>query len=156
VLSHALRLHIDTLVETGTYMGQMVDAQKGFFKTIYSIELSTDLHARAVKKFRRYDHIRLIQGDSGERLAEIVDALTGPALFWLDGHYSGGITALGSKECPIIEELGHILRSRYSHTVLIDDARLFVGGEYPTIAELERLLGVKLPVENDIVVWQKQ
>lgn len=150
VRSYAMDYGLDTLVETGTYLGTMVEAQRKYFKQIYSIELSKDLHARAVKRFKKYDHIHLIQGDSSHALSMI--DLTGPALFWLDGHYSGGITAHGDKECPILEELEHIEKSPFDNVILIDDARLFTGGAYPTIDELETLLGRKVRVGADMIV----
>ena len=31
-----------------------------------------------------------------------------PAIFWLDGHYSAGITAMGEQATPIFKELTHI------------------------------------------------
>jgi hypothetical protein len=62
-----------------------------------------------------------------------------PCLFWLDGHYSSGVTALGDKETPVEQELRTILRHPVpGHVVLIDDARLFVGeGDWPTISTIE-------------------
>lgn len=155
VLSYAMRKNLDTLVETGTYLGMMMDAQKDYFKKLYSIELSKDLHSRAASKYRNHPQIEFIQGDSSDKLGELIPKLTGPVLFWLDGHYSGGVTALGEKECPIFEELEHVKKSPYKNTVLIDDARLFVGGAYPTVEELEEFLGTTLTVENDMIVWEQ-
>jgi hypothetical protein len=44
-------------------------------------------------------------------------------MFWLDRHYSGGFTAKGEKDCPIIEELDAISNgSHLKHSILIDDA----------------------------------
>src|SRR5436305_13608114 len=40
-----------TLIETGTYMGEMVEAQKARFKKIFSIELSNELFKRARQRF---------------------------------------------------------------------------------------------------------
>lgn len=140
------------LVETGTYQGDMVEAQRPYFREIYSIELSRELHDAAKKRFDQ-PHIHLLQGDSGEMLGNI--HLSEPTLFWLDGHYSGGITALGDKECPIFEELAHIKNSDLKHVVLIDDARLFTGGAYPTVPELESFIGAPLEVAADMIIWKK-
>ena len=102
---HKKKFDLSILVETGTYLGDMVEAQRNNFKKIYSIELSEKLFRKTVNRFKPYPHIQLLLGDSGAKLNEIVPGLDQPALFWLDGHYSGGITALGSKECPVPEEL---------------------------------------------------
>lgn len=126
------------LVETGTYMGTMVEAQKKIFKKIFSIELGVDLFKDATKRFKKDKNITIVHGDSGKVLPEILLKINEPAIFWLDGHYSAGITAKGEKDCPIFEELNAIFDSKkFNHILLIDDARLFVGkGDYPTIDKL--------------------
>ena len=156
VTTFALLNKHDTFVETGTYMGAMVEAQRNYFKKIYSIELSEELAEKARKQFSPYPHIEIIQGDSGVKLAEVVSGLNGPALFWLDGHYSGGITALGSKECPAYEELQAIKASPYAHTVIIDDHRSFAQDTYPAVEELEELVGEKFLIGADAMIWQKR
>ncbi len=117
------------LVETGTYIGDMVEAQKKRFKQIISIELGFDIFEKAQKRFRNDKNVIIIQGDSGKVLPEILKGINEPAIFWLDGHYSGGETAKGSKACPIYEELKAILNSKINHVILIDDANLFIGKE---------------------------
>lgn len=151
---------IDILVETGTYLGDMVEAQKKFFKKIYSIELSTRLYKMAKKRFYRDANVEIIQGDSGRMLSKIVNQLDKPAIFWLDGHYSGNITAKGDKECPVFEELDAIFNGKVkNHILLIDDARCFVGqGDYPTIDELAKYIEgknpeYKLEIKKDIICF---
>lgn len=146
------------LVETGTFRGDIVAAQRKNFKHIYSIELSEKLYAKALDRFRSFDNITILQGDSGIVLNEIVCLLTQPAIFWLDGHYSAGETAKGDKDCPIFEELDCILiKNLHKHVLLIDDARCFNGqGDYPTIENLTAYIKSKnnqyeLEVKNDII-----
>ena len=135
------KFHSEILVETGTYMGDMVEAQRDQFKKIYSIELSEKLFKKAQKRFKDHMHIKIVQGDSGTVLNKLMAEIDKPALFWLDGHYSGGITAKGEKECPVPEELKIILKSPLSHIILIDDARLFNGThDYPTIDQIEEII----------------
>jgi hypothetical protein len=126
------------LIETGTYMGQMVDAMKDIFKKLYSVELSVDLWKRAVNRFSKYKHITIVHGDSGKVLKEITKYIDEPAIFWLDGHYSAGITAKGDKNCPIFEEIDAIfMYKKFNHILLIDDARYFKGqDDYPSLDEL--------------------
>src|SRR5690606_6000061 len=137
VKTYQREYHCRTLVETGTYMGAMVDAQLPNFDTIYSIEIDHDLWAAQFQRFRNRPSVHIIEGDSGEILKSIVPLLYEPALFWLDGHYSGVGTGKGSKDCPIFEELAAIFDSPYNHILLIDDARCFDGtSDYPTIEDL--------------------
>lgn len=146
------------LVETGTYLGDMVFAQLQFFESIYSIELSEELHQRAKARFSAFPKVLLLQGDSGLRLKEVVKELNEQAVFWLDGHYSGGITARADRDCPVVEELKAILESPYNHVILIDDARLFNGTrDYPSLVEIEALLKPRLRsysmnIEADVIV----
>lgn len=149
---------ISTLIETGTYKGDMVQAQRNVFKKIYSIELSVPLYERAIKRFAEDEKIQILQGDSGYVLPQIIKELDEPAIFWLDGHYSSGETAKGDKECPIFEELNSIFEGKeLSHVLLIDDARMFIGkNDYPTIDELEKFIkqgGIdfKMEVLYDII-----
>ncbi len=148
----------NVLVETGTFLGDMIEAQKRFFKSLHSVELSPELFELAKKRFLKDSNVFLWQGDSGEVLRDIVVKLDEPALFWLDGHYSGDFTALGKKECPVLEELEAIFSGRnFDHIILIDDARLFTGeGDYPKIEELNALVSAKnnrykLLVKDDII-----
>ncbi len=152
--------NISILVETGSYLGDMIEAQKRRFKQIFSIELGVDLYSNAVKRFKRNKHIKILLGDSGKVLPNILSEINEPAIFWLDGHYSAGITAKGDKECPIYEELDAIFNSKkFNHILLIDDARCFNGeGDYPTIEELSyfiksRVKDYKVEIKNDIISY---
>ena len=146
------------LVETGTYKGDMILAQKDHFKKIYSIELSQVLFEKAKQRFRKYSYVTLLQGNSGEVITNVLNELTEPAIFWLDGHYSGGITAKIEKYSPIVEELQTLIaNNRLQHIILIDDARGFTGEHgYPTIREMKELagknfLGYNFSVDEDII-----
>lgn len=148
-----------TLVETGTYLGDMVSACLSDFSKIISIELSQELHDRAQAVFQEADHVTLVHGDSGKVFRTLAPALQSPCLFWLDGHYSSGITARGPKDTPILEELNSIGISQYSSqsAILIDDARCFDGkGDYPSVEVIQRLCSDLFPqhrflVSHDII-----
>jgi hypothetical protein len=147
----------EVLVETGTYLGDMIEAQLNDFKEIYSIELSQKLFNKAKDKFKNYSQVTILNGDSGIVLNKLMDKIDKPTIFWLDGHWSGGITAKAEKECPVPEELEAILKSSLLHVILIDDARLFNGThDYPTIDEIKKIIvdnGQKyiLEVKDDII-----
>jgi hypothetical protein len=149
--------NVDIFVETGTYMGDMVCAMKNKFKKIYSIELSHDLRERAVRKFKNQKHITILWGDSGKVLCDIIPEIKERAIFWLDGHYSAGITAKGEKNCPIFEELTAIFSSSINHILLIDDARCFDGSDdYPTIKALSEFILLhrdksEIEIDDDVI-----
>lgn len=158
IKSYAHEFHLVTLVETGTYLGEMVEATSRLFQRIFSIELDPTLYAQAKQKFSKLKHVTILQGDSGEVLPGILADIHQPCLFWLDGHYSGGNTAKGEKETPILSEIDIICRHRINrHVILVDDARCFDGsGDYPTLADLEQFVRERRPdavfeVKDDII-----
>jgi len=156
---HACRI----LVETGTFLGEMVSAMRPHFARIVSIELSPKLFRRAQRKFASDRRVSIIQGDSGKVLSSVLKEIAEPCLFWLDGHYSEGITAKGDRETPILQELEHIFQHPVeNHVILIDDARCFNGTrDYPTLAQLERFMRERRPgwqfeVSDDIIRFHKR
>lgn len=149
----------EILIETGTYLGDTVFSQKENFKRIISIELSDKLHKAAERRFRKYAHINILKGNSGDLLPFIMPDIKERSLLWLDGHFSGGATARGEKESPIFRELDAVFsNNNLLHIILIDDARLFVGKrDYPTFDELKDYVRTKNPdykisVETDIII----
>jgi hypothetical protein len=155
---YADRHGLGVLVETGTYLGDMVNAVRGEFRQIYSIELDPALQRRAAERFADRENITILQGDSARVLPALLAQLDSPALFWLDGHYSADITAKGEKDTPIVSELeGIAAHSLKGHVILIDDARCFNGThDYPTLKELEGIARRHWPassfeVQDDII-----
>jgi hypothetical protein len=158
VLKFASSFDLKIFIETGTYKGAMIEAVKNSFNLIYSIELSETLYNIVINRFKGYSHIKLFNGDSSHILRKILQGLKSRALFWLDAHYSGGETAKGITDTPIIEELTMIFQhSTKDHVILIDDARLFNGlNSYPSMKELVNFVSangsnMKIYIQNDII-----
>jgi hypothetical protein len=158
VKQYAKLFSIMTFIETGTYRGEMVEAIKTTFDRIYSIELDSTLYETAKQRFSKSRSITIIKGDSGRVLPKLLKSIKSPCLFWLDAHYSSGITGRGELETPIMKELQCILsHSIKKHVILIDDARCFVGkNDYPTIRELKRFVfninpDLVIKIENNII-----
>jgi hypothetical protein len=152
------KFNLDTLVETGTYLGDTVNRARGCFKEIYSIEVDSALFNKAQKKFSCFKGIHILKGDSAEVLAEVIVEIKTPALFWLDAHYSGGITSGDAELSPIVKEVEGILKANnLEHVLLIDDAHLFNGQHgYPDIEFLDKLIRKYRPewclyLENNII-----
>lgn len=139
-------------VETGTLFGDMTYAHRDRFQRLYSIELDDQLYERAARRFQSYPHIHILHGNSGEKIAEVLREIDRPCLFWLDAHYSGGVTARGDEMTPIIDEIRHILNhSVCGHVIVIDDARLFNGNDgYPTFRVLRDFVE---SIDNSCLTW---
>lgn len=141
-LQHYARRHgLRTFVETGTFRGETIEFMLPEMDEVHSVELSDELHAAAVRKFKDQPRVHLHQGDSGAVLPEIVDGLTKPALIWLDAHYSAKVTAHGPEETPILAELQAVFaRQKAPHVILIDDAREFEDkSTYPALEEVRKI-----------------
>jgi hypothetical protein len=158
VKQYAKLFAIMTFIETGTYLGEMVEAIRKTFDRIFSIELDSALYETAKERFSESGNISIIKGDSSRVLPELLKSIKSPCLFWLDAHYSSGMTVRGELETPVMKELQCILNhSINKHVILIDDARCFVGqNDYPTIEELKRFVSsinpdLVITIENDII-----
>jgi hypothetical protein len=158
IRNYAKTFNAKVLIETGTYLGDMVYAMRKSFSRIVSFELDQKLAEQAQNRFAKDSHIEIVQGDSGKLLGDYLAKIDEPSLFWLDGHYSGGITAKGVLETPIKNELNFIFSHPVAgHVILVDDARCFTGeNDYPTLAELQSLVHDQKPnwkfsVEHDVI-----
>ncbi|MHB8336252.1 MAG: hypothetical protein ACYC6P_01125 [Ignavibacteriaceae bacterium] len=151
------KYNLKTLIETGTFLGDMVYSQRNNFSKLVSIELDEVFYKDAKQKLKRVTNIEILKGDSGIVLKEITPVLNEPCLFWLDGHYSAGFTARGDLETPIISELNTIFSLKENHIVLIDDARCFTGeNDYPTIEFIQNFITNKradyrMEIKDDVI-----
>jgi hypothetical protein len=150
---YAKKYNIETLIETGTYEGEMISALEKEFKRIFSIELDKTLAEKAKIIFSNCKKITIIFGDSGKKLKEVLKEVRSPCLFWLDAHYSGGKSARGKKETPIREELKEIVKHSKEHIILINDANNFGEGNYPSYEEIKKIIegNFKLKIKNNII-----
>ena len=136
IKSYLKKYKIKNFIETGTHVGDTL-AYIAVDKKISctSIELNDYYFQLNKERFLSYKNVNLIKGDSGVIIKELVRTIQNPTLFWLDGHYSGGITGKGALETPISIELESILNSDVEgHIILVDDARCFIGrDDYPVL-----------------------
>jgi hypothetical protein len=160
VKQHLREAGLSTVVETGTFTGEMVHALLPVARRIISIELDDRLHAAARRRFEGHEGVQLLHGDSGALLPDVIRSLDGPALFWLDGHYTGVGSARTHVDSPIVAEIAALLaHPAPGRVVLIDDAREFTGQQgYPTVEALRAMILTGDPqanvvVADDIIRW---
>jgi hypothetical protein len=146
LLAFADIFDINTLVETGTFRGDMIDATKHRFSALYSVEVFPPLVKAARARFAAFPHVSILEGTSDQVLKTLLPNIVGPTLFWLDAHYHGKGTGQGDSETPIIQELA-ILASRNERDVIaIDDLRLFGSNPaYPSSAHLKEAAARDFP-----------
>lgn len=158
----AIRRHASAsrrvFVESGTFFGDMLKAVRPDFDRLFSIELSPRLARRAQRRFAADGAVTILSGDSGVLLGPLLRSVRAPAVVWLDGHYSGWLTARGDTDTPVRHEVEAALDSGTPGDVLlIDDARLFgAHPAYPSVEEIASLVrshrpGWRLRLEDDIL-----
>lgn len=132
---------LTTFIESGTGEAFTLIRVRDLFARCYTVEIDPELHARAVAIFANDPNVQCSLGDSAQWLPDLIESLTEPALFWLDGHFCGGPTK-PPIDTPIVTELiSCVERAPKGSVILIDDARLFDGGvehslefkDYPSI-----------------------
>lgn len=152
-------------VETGTFRGDSALVLANAVGRCTTIELDTTLAAAATKRFASDPRITVVQGSSRDVMASVLTSITGPTFFWLDGHWSGGVTAGADDPCPLDGELDAIASSPFASDCLvaIDDARLCGfprsnepdGDAYPSMLEvLSKLdaMGLYPYVVDDVIL----
>jgi hypothetical protein len=158
ISDYKLKYNINNLIETGTLHGEMIEALKREFKTLFSIELDLKLFNEAKSRFKYDRNVNIVHGDSGLKIFDVIKLIDTKSIFWLDGHYSGTYTALGDLECPIFGEIDGIFSGKIKdHIILIDDARCFNGhNSYPAKEDLLDYIhkynkNYKMSVDCDII-----
>lgn len=127
----------ETWVETGTYLGSTTQVLSLKAKFVYSIEPEPELFSNAKERFSKHSNVEIIFGTSEACIEGVLEKISGDVSFWLDGHYSAGITYKGDLDTPIALELATIEKAigRLGKVVImIDDVRCF-GSKDPEHAE---------------------
>jgi len=138
---------IEVFIEGGTYQGDTAKEMSWLFNKVYTIEKSEHMYELAKNNIGNINNVVLLKGDTRQHLEKIL-LDNDNILFWLDAHWSGGLTYGEEDECPLIEELNIIFKHSKNFVILIDDARLFLAPppkphnllNWPTLSEILRVL----------------
>ena len=149
-------------VETGTFKGgipqrMLMDGTFGEWDKVYTIELNPEMCKVASKRYSLFEKggnfdtntdekdetfnnrkeffngkLVLLQGDSSERIKDVLDEVDEPIAFWLDAHAGAKEGyARGEFDCPLIQELEAIKNHKIkNHFISVDDADLFGQVQY--------------------------
>jgi len=117
-----------TWVETGTYMGDTTSVLSKVAKMVYSIEPGPTLFSKAEQRFSNTSNVKIMRGLSEDVFPKLLPTIGGDVCFWLDGHYSAGVTFKGPQDTPILDELtviGRHITQMSKMVVMVDDVRCF-------------------------------
>ena len=146
VVEYARKFGLHTLVETGTYYGEMVAAVKTQFDRVFSIEYDPTLAQRATRRFERDPRVRVLEGDSAVVLPELLKSLEAPALFWLDAGYWGWDQLHRDPQRLSVEVEAILSHAVKGHVILMDDARMLNGQNGAlTFAEFQSRVAARFP-----------
>lgn len=128
-------------VETGTWKGDGVAyALQTPFTKIISVEIIADIAEQARQRFQTIPSVQIISGHSVPVLKEVLPALKGNCIFWLDAHFPGadeGVKQYDAEDdeqlrLPLESEIEVIKQTRagYKDVLIIDDLRIYEDGPY--------------------------
>lgn len=152
-------------VEGGTYLGGGVqDALDAGFEKIISYEVSRGLFEKSKSRFLEDPRVNILFKPTQTMFDELQN-VDERMFFWLDAHYSYLDTGFHETRCPILHELDAIGKHHIkTHTILVDDVRLFGTREFAgvTLNEVKKAILEINPayqftfadgyVQNDILV----
>jgi|688.fasta_scaffold73476_2 hypothetical protein len=126
-------------VETGTYIGKSTYNIQQLFKKVYTCEASEDLHNAAKQLFflTKSHNIKIYLGDSRLFLKSLSKKICNNSIFFLDAHYSMGITSRKYGTCPLLDELKIIFDKSSEGIIVVDDLRTMNGKNgYPNLYDI--------------------
>jgi len=158
ILNLATEFLVKDFIETGTYYGETAVWASKVFERVSTMENSQEIYEITKNKHQGINNIEFLFGDSRALLDKVVGKLAEPAIFWLDAHWSGGLTYGDDDQCPLVEEIKIIDSSSLDHFIFIDDARLFLSSpqpphnihQWPTISDL--IFALKSTSPNKFIV----
>lgn len=155
------RLKLNVFVEAGTYRGDSALFASNMFCRVITIEKSDLLFIKSKNRLENFANIACYNGCTRDHIVAHLSIGDSP-LFWLDAHWSGGVTAGQDDECPILDELYLIFNLGLdSLAILIDDARLFTApppkphdsSQWPRIDQIAKALpdNYAMYLFNDVI-----
>ena len=149
-----------TWVETGTFVGQTTRYLAKNFPVVHTIEASKECIIISKILSKRYSKkIRFHEGTSEKCLDGVCSLLSGNVCFWLDAHYSSGITYRGEEKTSISSELKIIEKNlkRFDTIVVIIDDILacHLDSNYPSLdnyVDWARKNNLHWHIEHDIFI----
>ena len=134
-------------IETGTFTGKTTEYLLKHCDYVVTIEPSVYLYKKVHSRLKS-SKVLILNGTSEDKLQEAIDNIASKHYdsinFWLDGHFSSGVTFKGKQVCPLLSELTMIEKNIQSKKIIdteiniyIDDLRLICGATHKYKRESE-------------------
>lgn len=126
------RYKFDNAIETGAYLGQTT---KVISKSVAvtTIEIDPNLNVYLKSKFRK-SPVSVLHGDSAKLFQSLIKEKDYSTFFYLDSHFSGGITSQGQSVTTLKDEILGLrdFKGLNKSLILIDDVISLNGiNDYP-------------------------
>lgn len=152
-------------IETGTFTGKTTEYFIKHSDYVVSIEPSNYLYNKVLSRLRS-PKVVLLNGTSEDKLQEAIDNVASKQFstinFWLDGHFSSGVTYKGEQACPLLSELDIIKKNIQSKKIIdtkiniyIDDLRLICNASDSRISETEGYPSLTEVLNHSLVMSSK-
>jgi len=146
-------------VETGTAYGQTLTEIYPYFSKIFTVEISQKLWEWLNPQIQNLSHVQHILGDSLVEIPKFLKTLSEneKVFFWLDAHWSQGLSSKNEYDCPLIQEC-LVIDSEYkadTAIIAIDDVRLFETNTNEDWSNISFDEVKKCFTNFDILVWEE-
>lgn len=150
-----LRFGRSIFVETGTNIGQSTVMVSGLFSQVLSVEADAALAtcAQTLVSSMKIGNVEIHEGDSVRFLQQLTGEQVDSAVFFLDAHYSRGLTSRVYGVCPLEQELAVIFGKSDRPVVVADDVRDMTGRKgFPSLVSVLR----RVPGEMNVNIVHDQ
>jgi hypothetical protein len=123
----ARRTNSRVFIEAGTFLGNTAMRCSGNFQSVITMELDPHLFQQAKAYLAHRRNVVCLEGDALKLLPSVLERTdVRDALVFLDGHFSGGVTAHGELAEPACEEIFVLANHKDKiNAVVVDDFRCF-------------------------------
>jgi len=123
----AKKTNSSVFIEAGTFVGNTAMRCSRAFEKVITIELDAGLYRLASAYLAKRSNVLCLEGDALKILPSVLNtADVRNCLVFLDGHFSGGVTAHGDLTEPACEEIAVLATYKDKiNAVIVDDFRCF-------------------------------
>lgn len=130
---------LKTFVESGTSVGEMVEAVRWDFQEVYSLENDTDSYISKIRRFVGARNVFFLHGNNVALMRNLLPKLPPPCFFWLNAHFETREVDIEDVVTTLADELHAISQHEFKSqdVILIDGADGFDEQSIPSLSWVE-------------------
>jgi predicted O-methyltransferase YrrM len=107
---------IQSVIETGTWIGGTARAMSSMVRQLYTVEVNHEFYMQAQQILGTLPNVRQFLGQAQDFLPSLIRAAKKPTLYYLDAHWHGSH--------PLLEELEHVVAGDESPIIVMHDMQV--------------------------------